>query len=136
MTSFYEIDRLLELRVDAGGPDSPSTIRTPELTLPDRYTAFADVASKEALDLLPPHRLYDYVIDLEGPNTLGYSPLYKMTTAELEETKRYLTENLCKGFIEPSQAPFSAPILFVKKADRSLRFCINFRKLNALTRKD
>jgi hypothetical protein len=59
-----------------------------------------------------------------------------MTTLELEETKRYLLDNLSKGFIEPSQSPFAAPILFVKKADGRLRFCIDFRKLNDLTRKD
>ena len=59
-----------------------------------------------------------------------------MTTAELEETKHYLTDNLRRGYIEPSQSPFSTLILFVKKADGSLRFCIDFRKLNELTRKD
>ena len=47
-----------------------------------------------------------------------------------------MIENLHKGFIEASQAPFAAPILFVKKHDGSLRFCIDYRKLNSLTRKD
>jgi hypothetical protein len=59
-----------------------------------------------------------------------------MTTEELEEVKRYLIENLNKGFIEPSQAPFAAPILFVRKADGRLRLCIDFRNLNQITRKD
>jgi hypothetical protein len=94
------------------------------------------VASKEASNVLPLHWPYDHKIDLTGPNTLSYSPLYKMTTLELEETKRYLIDNLHKGFIEPSQSPFASPILFVKKADGSLRFCIDYRKLNDLTRKD
>ena len=94
------------------------------------------MASKEASNILPPPRVYDYKIDLEKPNDLGYSPLYKMTTAELEETKRYVLDNLHKGFIEPSQAPFAAPILFVKKADSSLRLYIDFRKLNEITCKD
>jgi hypothetical protein len=56
--------------------------------------------------------------------------------AELEELKRYLTENLDKGFIDTSQAPFASPVLFVKKPNGSLRFYIDFRKLNRLTRKD
>jgi hypothetical protein len=47
-----------------------------------------------------------------------------------------LTDNLAKGFIEPSQAPFAAPVLFVKKPNGSLRFCIDFRTLNTLTHKD
>jgi hypothetical protein len=55
---------------------------------------------------------------------------------ELEELKRYLTENLDKGFIDISQAPFASLVLFIKKLNSSLRFYINFRKLNRLTRKD
>ena len=55
---------------------------------------------------------------------------------ELIAAKKYIEENLHKGFIEPSQAPFASPILFVRKANGSLRFCIDYRKLNALTRKD
>ena len=35
-----------------------------------------------------------------------------------------------------SQAPFVSPVLFVRKPNGSLRFCIDFRKLNNLTRKD
>ena len=50
--------------------------------------------------------------------------------------KEYLLNNLDKGFIKPSQALFVAPVLFVRKPDRSLRFYIDYYKLNALTRKD
>src|SRR6266487_5853467 len=59
-----------------------------------------------------------------------------MTQEELLVVKEYLLDNLDKGFIEPSQAPFAAPVLFVRKPDGSLRFCIDYRKLNALTCKD
>jgi transposase InsO family protein/predicted aspartyl protease len=142
-TSLYEVDRILD---DRHGP----TENDPELEeryqlekaadrilgFPDRYAEFEDVGSKEASDLLPPHRPYDHQIHLDKPNDLSYSPLYKMTAEELEEVKRYLLENLAKGFIEPSQSPYAAPILFVKKSDGRLRFCIDFRKLNELTRKD
>lgn len=126
-TSLYEINRILEDRCD-------SIAEVPQF--PQAYTRFADVFSKEASDTLPPHRPYDHQIHLDKPNTLSFSPLYKMTTEELEEVKRYLLDNLNKGFIEPSQSPFAAPVLFVKKANGSLRFCIDFRKLNELTRKD
>jgi transposase InsO family protein len=59
-----------------------------------------------------------------------------MSVEELREVKKYLEENLHKGFIAHSTAPFAAPVLFVKKPNGSLRFCIDFRKLNQLTRKD
>ncbi|QSZ29100.1 hypothetical protein DSL72_003610 [Monilinia vaccinii-corymbosi] len=59
-----------------------------------------------------------------------------MSLEQLEVVKDYLKDNLAKGFIEPSQAPYVAFVLFVKKPNGSLRFCIDFRLLNSLTRKD
>ena len=59
-----------------------------------------------------------------------------MLAEELKVVKKYLVKNLDKGFIKLSQALFAALVLFVKKLDGSLRFYINFRKLNLLTRKD
>jgi transposase InsO family protein len=59
-----------------------------------------------------------------------------MSLNELTALKRYLADNLSKGFIVPSDAPYTSPVLFVKKKDQSLRFCIDYRKLNSITRKD
>ena len=59
-----------------------------------------------------------------------------MSAKELEVVKKYLIDNLDKGFIEPSQALFTALVLFVKKPNRSLCFYINYRKLNLITKKD
>jgi hypothetical protein len=84
------------------------------------------VFSKSKSDKLPPHRLYNHKIELKGNNTLEYSLLYKITTAKLETIKEYLINNLDKGFIKASQALYTAPVLFIKKPDRSLRFCIDF----------
>jgi hypothetical protein len=43
---------------------------------------------------------------------------------------------LNKGFIAPSQSPFAAPILFARKSNGGLHFCVDYRKLNVVTYKD
>jgi hypothetical protein len=81
---------------------------------------------KSKSDKLPLYRLYNHKIKLKDNNTFGYSLLYKITTAELKTVKKYLINNLDKGFIKASQALYVASVLFIKKPDRSLRFCIDF----------
>jgi hypothetical protein len=75
-----------------------------EPSIPDKYMDYTYVFSKKESDLLPPYRLYDYKIELESDSekSLKYSPLYKISIEELEIVKEYLTDNLSKGFIEPS----------------------------------
>jgi hypothetical protein len=43
---------------------------------------------------------------------------------------------LDKGFIHPTTSPWGCPALFVKKKDESLRLCIDYRPLNAVTIKN
>jgi hypothetical protein len=91
---------------------------------------------KSKLNKLLLHRLYNHKIELKDDNTLKYSLLYKITTAKLKTIKKYLINNLDKGFIKASQVLYAAPVLFIKKPDKSLWFCINFQKLNQITYKD
>ena len=44
-----------------------------------------------------------------------------------------MEEMVNKGFIRPSTSPWGAPVLFVKKKDRSMRLCIDYRELNKVT---
>jgi hypothetical protein len=106
--------------------------------LPERYKDFRDVFSKTASDELFPHRPYGLKIELQGQVTdhLGYNPLCKHTAEELEAAKQYIQDNLHKGFISPSSAPFAFPVRFSRKHDGGLRFCVDYRKLNAITKKN
>ncbi|GJR48290.1 hypothetical protein Tco_1316393 [Tanacetum coccineum] len=48
----------------------------------------------------------------------------------------YRVELQDKGFIRPSHSPWGAPVLFVKKKDRSFCMCIDYRELNKITIKN
>jgi hypothetical protein len=59
-----------------------------------------------------------------------------MPPKELAELKIQLQELLDKGYIRPSSSPWGCPALFVKKKDDSLRLCVDYRPLNAVTIKN
>jgi hypothetical protein len=53
-----------------------------------------------------------------------------MSVEQLKAAKVYIIENLEKGFIVLSSAPFASLILLTKKLGGGLRFYVDFRKLN------
>ena len=59
-----------------------------------------------------------------------------MPPKELAELKIQLQDLLDKGYIRPSASPWGCPALFVKKKDDSLRLCVDYRPLNAVTIKN
>ena len=78
----------------------------------------------------------EFIIELQ-PSTAPISKMpYRMPPKELAELKIPLQEVLDKGFIHPSASPCGCPALFVKKNDDSLRLCVDYRPLNAVTIKN
>ena len=59
-----------------------------------------------------------------------------MSRDELLVLRKTLLDLLEKGFIRASTSPAASPVLFVRKPGGGLRFCVDYRALNALTRKD
>ena len=54
----------------------------------------------------------------------------------MEEVCQHIQEMLDGGVIQPSQLPWCNAVVLVQKKDGTLRFCIDFRHLNAYTKKD
>jgi hypothetical protein len=61
---------------------------------------------------------------------------YRLSFRERAEVAVLVDEYLEKGLIQESDSPWACPIVLVKKKDGTLRFCCDWRKLNAVTRKD
>ena len=104
--------------------------------LPAQYHAFLHVFSRKEADTLPTRGPYDHAINLEEGAKPPASALYGMSRNEALELRRYLDENLSKGFIRASRSESAAPVLFVKKPGGGLRFCVDYRSLNAITVKN
>jgi hypothetical protein len=93
---------------------------------------YPDVFPNE-LPGMPPDKDIEFAIELQpGTAPISKRP-YRMPPAELAELKKQLQELLDKGFISPSTSPWGCPALFVKKKDESLRLCVDYRPLNAVT---
>ncbi|KAJ6436286.1 retrovirus polyprotein [Purpureocillium lavendulum] len=93
--------------------------------LPTHYHEYLSVFDRTQADRLPPHRPgsdHKIVLEKDGSGK--------------EEEPPTLTELLDKGFIRASSSPASAPVLFVRKPGGGLRFCVDYRGLNAITKKD
>jgi hypothetical protein len=88
------------------------------------------------LPRMPPDRDIEFVIELQpGTAPISKRP-HRMPPKELAELKIQLQEVLNKGYIRPSSSPWGCPALFVKKKDDSLRLCVDYRPLNAVTIKN
>ena len=85
---------------------------------------------------MPPDRDVEFVIELlPGTGPIAKRP-YRMAVDELNELKKQLKELAEKGFIRPSASPWGSPVLFVRKKDDTLRMCVDYRNLNAVTIKN
>src|SRR5437667_1473928 len=112
----------------------PKSYADPRPFVPEEYHDLIDVFERQNADELPPHREgYDIGIELEPGKNPNFGPLYSMSREELQVLRQYLDEHLAKGFIRPSRSPFASPVLFAKKPGGGLRFCIDYRALNAIT---
>ena len=100
------------------------------------YHDFLNVFDREKTTQLSLHQSYDHKIELKDESQSSKSQLYLMLSHKLQKIKKYLEENLKKKFITFSKALFASSILFIKKKDDSLCFCMNYWKLNALIKRD
>ena len=71
-----------------------------------------------------------------GTHPPVFTPPYRVSYKDEGIQREEIDKLLKQGVIEESTSPWSSPIVLVRKKDGSVRFCIDFRKLNNITTKD
>ncbi|MBW0584785.1 hypothetical protein O181_124500 [Austropuccinia psidii MF-1] len=115
--------------------EEPEEIETLMKVVPSVYHQYLDVFSKVKAEKRPPHCTCDHHIELKGPLP-PVGVIYSLSNQESDTLRAYISENVEKGFIWPSSSSLGAPVLFVKNKDGGPRLCVDYRKLNAFTRKN
>lgn len=67
-----------------------------------------------------------------GTTPIKLSP-YRVSSAKADVIKKELDDMLKLGVIEPSTSPWSAPVVLIPKPDKTLHFCVDYRRLNKVT---
>ena len=94
----------------------------------------SDVFSRSEYDIgrtrIIPHR-----IDT-GDNAPHFEQLRRHPTTQLPMIDEHVEHMLAHDVIEPAASPWSSNVVMVRKQDGSMRFCVDYRKVNELIKKD
>ncbi len=107
-----------------------------KIKLLSEYHDYLNIFDRAMINQLSLHRFYNHKIELINERIFSWSRLYQMFNHKLQKIKKYLINHLNKEFIFFSFTSYVSLILFIKKKDDSLRFCIDYRKLNVLIKWD
>lgn len=110
--------------------------------LPLQIRENAKYFNEDEKNELPPHRpgvdtKIELIVDENGKEKeIPCGPLYNMSREELLVLRKTLSDHLDRNWIRASSSAGGAPVLFAKKPGGGLRFCVDYRALNAITVKD
>ena len=108
-----------------------------EQLVPSEYHDFLHLFDKKTSERFPKSTVYDHKIELKEGFIPKTTKLYPLTVKEDEVAKRFVEDNLRKGYIRPSESPMTSGFFFVgKKEAGELRPCQDYKYLNDWTIKN
>ncbi|KAL7880300.1 hypothetical protein SRHO_G00025540 [Serrasalmus rhombeus] len=122
-------DLVAQLRLDEKGFTS-SQVRAIRGLLGDNFSVF----SRNEADLGRTHLTF-HEIDTGLAKPVKLAPR-RVPLHLQQEVSDHIKDMQEQGIIQPSCSPWAAPVVPVRKKDGGLRFCVDYRKLNEVTRKD
>lgn len=140
-------------------PLSMATINSPSSGAPPSYTThsldplLSHLSMPQQQALRPILLKHQQVFDSSTPTTMTtggvghripipphHQPIhsypYRKSRKETEHINEQVQEMLANKIIRPSSSPWSSPVVIIQKKDGSPRFCVDYRRLNAITDRD
>ena len=137
-------------KIDQQSNDGKSNPSTSSSCLDDVDIANCDISQQEETRLFELLKEYEDVFvssetDLRRAErfshnieTVDHPPIrqrpYRIPHSQLDMVDRHIENMLEKGVIQESNSPWSQSLVIVTKKDGSPRFCVDFRKLNSITK--
>ncbi len=112
--------------------DLPKDIPSQFRTVIEEYK---DCFRSELPESLPPKRQWEHTIDIEDAAAINQAA-YPVSYTQAEEQATQIKDLFDKGLIRTSSSSWGFPVLFVKKPEGKWRMCIDYRGLNAVTKKN
>lgn len=112
-------------------PDLTAAQKEDLMALLQKHSALFDVHSK----LLGRTSVAVHRIETEGTSIVRRRP-YRVSSVERKIIADNVDDMLKRDIIRPSSSSWSSPVVLVRKKDGSVRFCVDYRALNKITRKD
>ncbi|KAL9979865.1 hypothetical protein ACROYT_G017589 [Oculina patagonica] len=100
----------------------------------DLFAKYRDVFAFSD-DQLGRTSLVQHTIDTGDASPIKQRP-YRTTPENKREIDRQVSDMLERGIIQESVSPWSSPVVLVKKKNGEMRFCVDFRRINKVTKKD
>lgn len=85
--------------------------------------------------MLPPIREIEPPIVLKKGSEAKHQSPYRYSHSAKREIYRIVEDLLKTWIIQPSRSPFASPVILVKKKGNSWRMCVDYKYLNAMTKK-
>ena len=114
-----------------GGCEEPSQARKLARLLTEYSTVFSTGDGDVGRTTLVEHS-----IPVEEGTRPIRQPPHRLGPEKEAEAEKQVTELLEKGLIEPASGAWSSPVVLVRKKDGKWRFCVDYRRLNAVTQQD
>jgi hypothetical protein len=128
------VTKSAELAAKENAKKEPKTF---EEAVPEWLHDYHLVFEKAEFDEMPPRRLWDHKIELvEGARPWDNTRLIPLSDDKTKTLDDLLEENLQTGRIHESKSPWASLFFFVRKKDGKLRPIQDYRRLNALTKKN